>query len=111
MFFIDPVEKFVADMKKQLKDLEDELQRTVEGYMRGTHVAPTYVSALMFMVGFYGGNIEKTQENEFFLEMFNLCQRFQSAIEVSIDIVYLNVYIEKNMQLNFLCLLCVFEVN
>ena len=94
MFFIDLVEKFVADMK-QSKNLEKELQRTVEGYMRGTHVAPTYVSALMFMVGFYGGNIEKTQENEFFQQMFDLCQRFQIATEVSIDIVYLNVYMEK----------------
>ena len=109
-FLIEIVEKFVTDMK-QSSNLEEEMQRTVEGFMRGTHVAPTYVSALMFMVGHYSGNILKTQQNEFFREMLDLCQRFEMATEVSIDIVYLNVYMEKNMQLNFWCLLCVFEVN
>ena len=72
------------------------IQGDVTEFLKGaSHPSPSYVSGIMYMVGFYSGNIQKAQQGAFHREVLRVCQHFREINDiveknVSCGIVFLN---------------------
>ena len=82
LIIIEVVDKYHDNLQKAW-GRQEKIQGDVAEFLKGaSHPSPSYVSGIMYMVGFYSGNIQKAQQGAFHREVLRVCQHFREINDV-----------------------------
>ena len=82
LIIIEVVDKYHDNLQKAWGRQEKIQVEVCEFLKGGSHPSPSYVSGIMYMVGYYSGNIQEAQQGAFHREMLRVCQHFRESDDV-----------------------------